>query len=162
MNRFSATLGAFAVALGLTACNGTEPTDIATLLSSTQGQSFLTALGAGGNLIPGIESVLANINTAISTNGAAALQTVCFALPWADGALDLFGPAANINSTVISETDAAVKAFVAGPCATPPTTLATAIQDGAQLFLNIENELKTNGVPVDVPASTSLTAGRLR
>jgi hypothetical protein len=162
MNRITKALGAITITLGLAGC-GSVGTDIASLLSSGIGQSFINALGIGGTLIPGIQNILDGIDTGIGSNATqAALQTVCTALPWADGALDLFGPDVKISATVISDIDVSVKAFVAGPCANPPTNLAQAITDGAQLFLNIETALNANGVPVAVPSSTHMRAMQLR
>jgi hypothetical protein len=160
ITKSKALVAAAALTLGLTACSTT--TALSDILSTTQGQSFLAALGATGSLLPGIQNVISAIDGGLS--GAAtqdALNTVCYALPWADGALDLFGPVAGVNSAIVSSTDAAVSAFEAGVCKNPPTTLAQAIQDGAQIFVNIENQLKGVGVPVTVPVSTSMTARHL-
>jgi hypothetical protein len=163
MNRFTKALGAIVLTVGLAGCGSSGGSDIASLLASPIGQAFINALGIGGTLIPGIQNVLDGIDSGISSPTAqAALQTVCTALPWADGALDTFGPAVNISATTIADVDASVKAFVAGPCTTPPTNLASAIADGAQLFLNIQNALSTNGVPVAVPPSAHMRAMQLR
>jgi hypothetical protein len=156
MNIFTKGITIAAIALSMTACSAVQlETNIASLLSSAPGQAILSALGANGTLTAGIQTVVTAVDNGLASGATQnALKTVCYTLPWADSALDLFGTAAGIDATVISTTDAAVKAFVAGPCTTPPTTLAAAISQGVQLFMNIEGALNANGVPIVVPAAS--------
>jgi hypothetical protein len=155
MNKFTKGIAIAVIALGLTACTAIE-TDISTAVDSVAGQAFLAALGLNGSLNSGVQSVVTAVDDGLGSAATQdALNTVCYALPWADGALDLFGPVAGVNPTIVTTADDAVKAFEAGPCTTPPTTLAAVVTEGVQLFMNIETEIKTLGVPVVVPAASA-------
>ncbi len=154
MNRITKTITAGTIMIGIVGCS--TATNIATLLNSAVGQSFITALGTAGTLIPGLQAVITQVDNGITGNGTVALETICFALPWADGAVDFFGPAVKIPATTISEIDAAVASFKMGPCTNPPTNLASVLGEGVALFIAIETDLNQNNVPVVAPPSATI------
>ncbi len=159
MNKITKTIAvAGMIVVGLAGCSTINSiTSLVTLLNSTAGQALLAALGTAGNLIPGIQAVITNIDNGITGGGTTALNNVCYTLPWADGAVDFFGASVGMTATQIAEIDTAVAAFKAGPCTTPPTDIASALTEGIALFVAIENDLSTGGVPVVVPASKTIT-----
>lgn len=161
-NFFGRSAAGLAIAgvLTITACNGgtTTPDDLTTVLASSQGQAFVTALGSGGNLIPGMSKVLADVNAGV-VDAANDLPFICTALPWADKALDVLGPMAKVDPSTIAETDSAVAAFERGPCAAPPANLAAAVGQGASMWTQVNAILKAGGVPVAAPTVTPATGG---
>lgn len=155
-------LTAIALVAGLSACSAigsltSAASDVNAILNTDAGKAFVSALGSGSGVSSQIGSIAATINSvngAVSSPGAqTALKDVCYALPWAQGALDLFGPYIKVSTTTISQIDAAVASFKNGPCATPPTNLAQVVSEGTQLYQSITASLKSGGVPVVVPAS---------
>jgi hypothetical protein len=164
MKQITAVLAAGVVAVGLSACStinsvGSAVSNVISAINSDVGQAFIKALGTGGSITTSISSVIKDINTGIASPVAQdALKMVCYSLPWAQGALDILGPSANISATIISETDAAVAAFLDGPCTKPPLNLAQIITDGTKLYVSIVDDLQKSGVPVAVPATSPTTA----
>lgn len=153
-----------AAGLSLTGCSAisnltSAATTVESVLNTAAGQAFVTALGAGSGVtgqISNVAGTINSINTGVSSPTAqAALKDVCYALPWAQGALDLFGPYIKVSAATISQVDAAVTAFKAGPCVTPPTNLAQVVTEGTQLYQTITSNLKAGGVPVAVPGVAS-------
>jgi hypothetical protein len=114
---------AFTLGLGLAACAGTA-SSLSSLASSAIGQSFLTAIFK--NLAPGIDAAIAKGAAA----GAPELKVAAYALPWAQGAVDLFGSALGMSAAAVTATDGAIRhaeADVAAALANPAGVNAVAL-----------------------------------
>lgn len=129
---------ALVLVLGLTACStvGTiTGTSLATLASSSVGSSLLNAL---------LNTLAPGVNAAIAKGGAAAqadLKLVAYALPWAQQALDFFGPAVGVPTAKIAGLDATLKDAEA-ILANPPTDVATAVLAGTTAWQDVMAVLK--------------------
>jgi hypothetical protein len=124
---------------------------LANFLISAQGTVFLNALGAGGSLIPGVNVVLLEID-----GGLALVQSdvdiMCYALPWAQGALVFFEPELRLNPAFDTDEKVAYQVVMAY-CSAPPSDVQGAVQALARMYLVVMSALNGQGVPVAIPLS---------
>ena len=96
------------------------------------------------SLVNALTSTLApGINDAIAKGEAAAapeLQTVAYALPWAEKALEVFGPRF-LDAATMAKIDADVKAAEA-LVASPPADIGSAVVAALQVYQEVKAAVK--------------------
>jgi hypothetical protein len=143
---------ALALAGFLFGCAGL--TAAATFIVSPQGQAFLNAIGAGGSLVPGVNAVVAAVDAGLSVTKSD-VAIMCYAVPWAQGALTFIEPDLHFPATVIQD-EAAAYSGVMAYCQSPPSDIPSAVEALARMYLSITNTLSTGGVPVTVPVTARI------